>query len=79
LATKREASSELATGLARSGESVMSRKVAGAVRTARRGAMIRPFGVRRSACLAAPTSRLATSFESIRSRKSSASGPVTST
>ena len=41
--------------------------------------MIRPFAVRRSAGLEEPGSSVATSFESMRSRKSSASGPATST
>ena len=41
--------------------------------------MIRPFGVKRSAGLEEPGSSVAISFESIRSRKSSASGPETST
>jgi len=57
----------------------MSRNPSSAVLTARTGAMMRPFAVKRSAGREEPGSSVATSFESIRSRKSSASGPKTST
>jgi len=76
---KRAARSEAATGAASSDVAMTSKNASGAIRAARSGAMIRPFGVRRSAGTAAPTSSVEISFESIRSRKSAASGPDTST
>ena len=62
-----------------SAASVISRNDAGPSRTTHSGATMRLFGVSNSAGRASPGPSETTSFESIRSRKSAASGPVTAT